>query len=170
MTNKVKYLNAYATFTDDHTVSAVDKKGKVSAITADTIVLATGGRPRALSIPGAEHTISSDDIFSLKTPPGNTLVVGASYVALECAGFIHGVGQKATVMMRSIPLRGFDQQMAGKVKDYMVEAGIPFIEGATPTSIELGADGKKRVSWTHGETGEIASAEFDTVLVAVGRE
>lgn len=30
--------------------------------------------------------MTSDDIFSLKKPPGKTLVVGASYVALECAG------------------------------------------------------------------------------------
>jgi len=68
-------------------------------------------------IPGAlEHCITSDDVFSLKTPPGRTLVIGASYVALECAGFIKGLGYDTTVMMRSIPLRGFDQQMAGICK------------------------------------------------------
>ena len=99
---------------------AVDKKGKETRITADTFVIAPGGRPRYPDIPGAkEHCITSDDIFSLKTPPGKTLVVGASYVALECAGFIHGVGFDTTVMMRSIPLRGFDQQMAGQVTAYL---------------------------------------------------
>jgi hypothetical protein len=30
-------------------------------------------------------------------------------VALECAGFLTGIGLDTTVMMRSIPLRGFDQ-------------------------------------------------------------
>ena len=99
---------------------AVDKKGKETRITADTFVIAPGGRPRYPDIPGAkEHCITSDDIFSLKTPPGKTLVVGASYVALECAGFIHGVGFDTTVMMRSIPLRGFDQQMAGQVTAHL---------------------------------------------------
>jgi hypothetical protein len=29
-----------------------------------------------------------DDLFFLPKPPGKTLVVGASYVALECAGFV----------------------------------------------------------------------------------
>ena len=43
-------------------------------------------------VPGAELAITSDDIFSLKKAPGKTLVVGASYVALECAGFLHGLG------------------------------------------------------------------------------
>ena len=98
---------------------AVDKKGKETRITADAFIIAPGGRPRYPEIPGAkEHCLTSDDIFSHKTPPGKTLVVGASYVALECAGFVHGVGFDTTVMMRSIPLRGFDQQMAGQVRSY----------------------------------------------------
>ena len=100
---------------------AVDKKGKETRITADTFILAPGGRPRYPEIPGAkENCITSDDIFSQKAPPGKTLVVGASYVALECAGFVHGVGFDTTIMMRSIPLRGFDQQMAGQVTSYLL--------------------------------------------------
>ena len=63
-----------------------------------------------MNIPGAaEYGITSDDIFSLATSLGKTLVVGASYVALECAGFLAGLGFDVTVMVRSIFLRGFDQ-------------------------------------------------------------
>ena len=36
-------------------------------------------------------------------------MVGASYVALECAGFLRGVNLDVTVLVRSILLRGFDQ-------------------------------------------------------------
>merc|ERR1719253_1014859 len=124
MTAQVKYLNAYAVFTDPKTVECTDKKGKVTTVTADHFVVATGGRPKYPDIPGAkEHCITSDDIFSMQKPPGKTLVVGASYVALECAGFIKGVGYETHVMMRSIPLRGFDQQMANHIKTYMIEHG-----------------------------------------------
>ena len=46
-------------------------------------MLAPGGRPRYPDIPGArELCISSDDVFGLASPPGKTLVVGASYAAL----------------------------------------------------------------------------------------
>lgn len=62
-----------------------------------------------------EHCITSDDLFSLQSAPGKTLVVGASYVGLECAGFLTMLGQDATVMARSILLRGYDQDMAAKV-------------------------------------------------------
>ena len=48
-------------------------------------------------------------MFSLEHSPGKTVVVGASYVALECAGFLRGVNLDVTVLVRSILLRGFDQ-------------------------------------------------------------
>jgi len=170
MSNQVKYYNAFATFVDPKTVQAVDKKGKITMITADTFVVAVGGRPRYPDIPGAkEHCITSDDIFALKTAPGKTLVIGASYVALECAGFVHGVGFETQVMMRSIPLRGFDQQMAGLIKDDMVKEGIGFIEGAVPTAVEKLDSGKKKVSWQHKD-GTLGSGEYDTVMFAVGRD
>lgn len=37
------------------------------------------------------------------------LTDASSDVSLECAGFLTGIGLDTTVMMRSIPLRGFDQ-------------------------------------------------------------
>lgn len=54
-----------------------------------------------------------------KTAPGKTLVVGASYVALECAGFLKGLGYDTTIMVRSILLRGFDQDMAKRIGIHM---------------------------------------------------
>lgn len=106
----VTYINKLGRFIDAHTIETTDKKGKKDTITAARIVVSVGGRPTPLSCPGAEHAISSDDLFSLQTPPGKTCVVGAGYVALECAGFINGLGQgDVTVLVRSIPLRGFDR-------------------------------------------------------------
>lgn len=68
----------------------VDKNGKESTVTAKTILVAVGGRPM---IPdelssASKYIYTSDDIFSLKKAPGKTLVIGASYIALECAGFL----------------------------------------------------------------------------------
>ena len=78
-------------------------------IKAANICIAVGGRPRPLDIPGFEYTCTSDDLFYMKTPPGKVLVVGAGYVALECAGFLVGLGCDVTCCVRSILLRGFDQ-------------------------------------------------------------
>jgi thioredoxin reductase (NADPH) len=120
-----------------------------------------------------EHANASDDIFSLKYNPGKTLCVGASYVSLECAGFLKGIGLDVTVMVRSILLRGFDQQMANLIGDYMEkQAGIKFIRGAVPVEIvrvKEGEPGEVLVKYKN-EKGEILEETFNTVLVAVGRE
>lgn len=131
---KVKYLNVKARFIDKHTVLGVSKDKKETLLSADHIVIATGGRPRYPTlIQGAsEYGITSDDIFWLKESPGKTLVVGASYVALECAGFLTGLGLDTTIMIRSIPLRGFDQQMASLVTDHMASHGTRILRGCTP--------------------------------------
>ena len=85
--------------------------------------------PLLPDIPGAkELAITSDLLFSLKYPPGKTLLVGASYIALECAGFLKGFGFDTTIMVRSIFLRGFDQQMANKIGEYMEQqSGINMV-------------------------------------------
>lgn len=69
--------------------------------------------------------------------PGKTLCVGASYVSLECAGFLRSIGCDVTVMVRSIYLRGFDQQMAGLVAKYMEKYGVKFVRPCVPTSVSL---------------------------------
>lgn len=77
-----------------------DKKNNVLQITAKDFIIAVGGRPKYPDIPGAkEYSITSDDLFSLRYHPGKCLIVGASYIALECAGFLHAVGIDCTVMV-----------------------------------------------------------------------
>lgn len=69
-------------------------------MTSQNFIIAVGGRPKYPDIPGAkEYGISSDDLFSLQKSPGKTLIVGASYIALECAGFLAGFGIDVTVMV-----------------------------------------------------------------------
>jgi len=169
---KVDYLNEYAEFVDANTLRTVNKKGKERTVTAQQFILATGGRPKYPDIPGAELGISSDDLFSLPHNPGKTLLVGASYIALECAGFLHGVGVSATVMVRSILLRGFDQQMANKIGEHMEENGVNFVRECVPTKIERveeGQPGKLKVTAKYNDGTEFVD-EFNTVIFAIGRD
>ncbi len=172
----VNYINALAKFSDPHTITYTQKVGifeKENTVTAKKFIIAIGGRPNYPEIPGVELGISSDDIFRLDKPPGKTLVVGASYVALECAGFLGGLGYQTDVMIRSIPLRGFDQSMAEKVVNYMEQEKIcGFIRGATPSKLEKTDDGKIEVTYNikTRETETLSKTEvYDTVLFAIGR-
>ena len=49
-----------------------------------------------------EYGITSDDLFSIDYDPKKTLIVGASYIALECGGFLHGVGKDVSVMVSGL--------------------------------------------------------------------
>jgi len=167
---KVKYYNKLASFVDKHTLKLTDKSGNEETITARNIVLAMGGRPFYPDIPGVkECCITSDDIFSMEKAPGKTLFIGASYISLECAGFVHGLGYDTTVMVRSIFLRGFDQDMANKVGDYMAERGVKFLRKTVPTKMEKLPDGRIQVMYKPSD-GEETSDIFDTVCLAIGRK
>ncbi|KFO30273.1 Thioredoxin reductase 1, cytoplasmic [Fukomys damarensis] len=181
---KVVYENAYGQFIGPHRIKgavagsalgqATNNKGKEKIYSAERFLIATGERPRYLGIPGdKEHCISSDDLFSLPYCPGKTLVVGASYVALECAGFLAGIGLDVTVMVRSILLRGFDQDMANKIGEHMEEHGIKFIKQFVPIKIEqieAGTPGRLKVTARSTNSAETVEGEYNTVLLAIGRD
>jgi thioredoxin reductase (NADPH) len=119
-------------------------------------------------------------------------VVGASYIALECAGFLAGLGYETTVMARSIFLRSFDQEIAEMIVTYMTNHGTKFIRQAIPRRIEKLENGRLRVTWESTATGDTIPSSssigadqqehkkdddddqnvdiYDTVLVAIGRE
>jgi len=116
MNSGVSYYNGKASIIGPNTLSIELSNGKTLTKTARYIVVSVGGRPNMNTFPGCrEHCLSSDDIFSLPTGPGKTLVVGASYIGLECGGFLTGMGYQVDVMVRSILLRGFDQECANKI-------------------------------------------------------
>uniref|UniRef100_A0AAY4BHJ4 thioredoxin-disulfide reductase (NADPH) n=1 Tax=Denticeps clupeoides TaxID=299321 RepID=A0AAY4BHJ4_9TELE len=148
---KVKYLNMKGSLVDEHTVRGVTPKGKEMQLTARDIVIATGGRPKyPTHVPGAVE-------------------YGITNVALECAGFLTGVGLDTTVMVRSIGLRGFDQQMAGLVTDYMEAYGTKFAWKCVPKKVEKLPSGTLQVTWTDMLSKRDECDTFDTVLWAVGR-
>uniref|UniRef100_A0AAY4BHZ0 Thioredoxin-disulfide reductase n=1 Tax=Denticeps clupeoides TaxID=299321 RepID=A0AAY4BHZ0_9TELE len=155
----VKYLNMKGSLVDEHTVRGVTPKGKEMQLTARDIVIATGGRPKyPTHVPGAvEYGITSDDIFWLK------------HFFTLCAGFLTGVGLDTTVMVRSIGLRGFDQQMAGLVTDYMEAYGTKFAWKCVPKKVEKLPSGTLQVTWTDMLSKRDECDTFDTVLWAVGR-
>ncbi|KAL0483093.1 thioredoxin reductase (NADPH) [Acrasis kona] len=169
MLNKIEHINARAKFLDKHTIEVTDAKGNVKTITSRRFIIAVGCMPKYPDIEGAkEYAITSDELFALIKPPNKTLVVGASYIALESAGYLSGLNQKVTVMMRSIPLRGFDQDCAQKIVEFMKERGTTFKQGCVPTKIR-----KNKNSFVVeyvDDKNSVHVEEYDTVLFAVGRK
>jgi len=91
------------------------------SIKAKNFVIATGNRPRQYpGVPDLEKfAITSDDLFSLDRDPGKTLVIGGGYIAVECAGFLRGLGKEVIMVNRSSFLRVMDDDMSFRIVDDM---------------------------------------------------
>ena len=146
-----------ASFADPHTV-LVDEQ----PVTAERILLATGGRPTLPDFPGQEHALISDDLFYLAELPRQAVVVGGGYIGVEFAGILQGLGvETELIYRRDLFLRGFDQSVRTFVRDELERKGIKLRFNTNVTSIEA-AGQRKRLSLTDGSTLEVDQALFAT--------
>jgi len=158
--NNVTIFDTRATIKDGHTL----KLASDEVISAKTILVATGGHPFVPNVRGAEHVLTSNDMFLLKTQPKRILIVGGGYIACEFAGIFNGLGSAVTQFYRGAQiLRGFDDEVRGHVSDEMIVKGINLHLGTDVTEIEKTADGL-RVTCTNG-----AVTDVDVVMYATGR-
>jgi len=132
---------------------------------APHILIATGGRPTLPRIPGVEHGISSDAFFELGRQPGNVLIIGAGYIAVEFAGVLRGLGSEVSVMLRyDRVLRSFDDSLNALLMGEMEASGIRFfrntsLRGLCKDGDDLGFERK---------SGE-REMGFDCIIWAIGR-
>ena len=153
-------FDARATFVDAHTLDVGGQR-----VTAERILVATGGHAVRPDIPGAELGLLSDDLFALRALPRRVAVVGSGYIGLEFAGLLRGLGAEVEVIYRSdLPLRGFDRDVRTSLAEAMTAQGITMTSGAKPTRIaELGDC--RLVTLSTGFTREV-----DAVFLCTGRE
>ena len=97
-------------------------------IEANKIVIATGAKPRELTIPGAEYALSSDDFFELKELPKSLLFIGGGYIAFEFAHIAARSGAKVTILdMEATSLPHFDKDIVKHLVDATKQLGIELV-------------------------------------------
>jgi 3-phenylpropionate/trans-cinnamate dioxygenase ferredoxin reductase subunit len=138
----------------------------------DKLVIATGARPRKLTLPGADlegvtelRTLADVDRLKKLAPPGARMVViGAGYIGLEAAAVGVQLGLKVTVLEAM-------QQVLSRVAGPEIGAFYTRVHRDAGTDIRLGAriagfEGIGSVTGVRLGEGEILPA--DLVLVGVG--
>ena len=162
----VDLLHGKAVFEDAHTLLVSTREGK-KRVTADKILIATGGRPlMPQSVPGIEHAISSDQAFHLETLPKRVVVVGGGYIAVEFACIFHGLGADVTLVYRGPNLlRGFDEDVRAHVAGELKKRGLRVVLACEHERLEMREDG---IIVSH-VTGDMA-LESEVVMFATGRE
>lgn len=156
----VDVFHGRAQLLDPHTIAVNGQ-----TFTAAHILIATGGWPRLLDIPGIEHVITSNDIFYLDELPQRVLIVGGGYIGIEFAGIFRNLGVEVhQVYLEELFLMGFDDDLRHALYEEMTANGVKIQGETTVTQIERAHGREKRVTLS---TGEVLTV--DELLFAIGR-
>ncbi len=137
----VTLFDAYARFHDPHRIVLGERE-----ISAERIVIATGGRPLRPAIPGAELGIVSDDAFYLPQRPERVVILGSGYIAVEFACIFRGLGAEVDLVFRQpLPLRGFDQDLREALAEALAAQGIRLFPESNIAAIEAMGAGRVAV-------------------------
>ena len=159
--NNVDVIRGFAKIVDAHTVEVNGE-----TITADHILIATGGRPSRPSIPGAEYGIDSDGFFALPALPKRIAVVGAGYIAVEIAGVVNALGSETHLFVRQhAPLRTFDPLIVETLLEVINTEGPTLHTQAVPKAVVKNADGSLTLQLEDGR-----SETVDCLIWAIGRQ
>ncbi len=163
----VTVIEGWASFKDAHTIHVNMNDGFTQTVTAEHIMIASGGKPMIPSGNGIqEHTITSDGFFALTEQPKKAVVVGAGYIAVELAGVLNFLGTETHLVIRKAKvLREFDPVISDFLTNEMIQQGMHLHKNTGGVEkVEL-VNGLKTVTCVNGEVIEGA----DIVLMAPGR-
>jgi len=132
-------------------VSAVNPKRKQlvlksgSEIGFDKLIVATGARPRTLSVPGANlrnlHYLRSlEDSMAIRRRAENqkhAIVIGGGFIGMEVAAVLAQKGIEVTMVLSEdrIWKRLFSPEMSGFFQGYYTTRGVRFIKNANVTEL-----------------------------------
>jgi len=159
-------------------VTSLDAPGKTlhlhndGILRYDAAVLATGGAPNPLKLPGAELTnvfvlrskVQAEQIINAAQPGQRAVIIGDSFIALECASALREYGLDVTVLARhAIPFaKQFGGAVGKAIRALHEEHGVKFISEHEATQI-LGEDKVEGVLLDNG-----LRLAADLVLAGVG--
>lgn len=158
--NGVEVIKGFAKFVDTNTVEV---NGEL--ITADHILIATGGHPIFPDIKGAEYGIDSDGFFALNELPKSVAIVGAGYIAVEIAGVMNSLGAEVHQYVRQhSPLRSFDHTIVETLLIEMEQDGIQLHTNTVLTEVIKNDDGSLTLCTADGSLDTV-----DCLIWAIGR-
>jgi dihydrolipoamide dehydrogenase len=138
------------------------------AVSAESIVLATGVRPRPL--PGADFDgktiISYKEAMILPSRPQSLLIIGGGPIGLEFGYFYNAIGTKVTVVeLLDRILPGEDEEVSETLRQSLTKRGLTILAESKTTRVEKTEKGvKAEVETPQGKT----TIEADLMLVAIG--
>lgn len=165
--NNVTQIEGAAVIRDSSTIEV--QGAEPQTITADNIIIATGGRP--IQVPGIE--VDGDTVMTyreavvLKEVPDRIVIVGGGPIGVEFADIYHSYGADVTIvemLPRLVPLE--DEEISHQLERSFKKRKLRFMTGTKVRDV-ITDNGVAVVDLVDGE-GMTTSIECDRVLVATG--
>ena len=160
----VEIIHGRGTLTSDSSVEVNTTDG-TRRIDADTILLATGARPRVLdtALPDGERILTWEQVYDLDELPEHLIVVGSGVTGAEFASAFHALGSEVTlVSSRDHVLPGEDADAARVLEDVFARRGLKVRSRSRAMAARRDGD---HVIVTLDDGSEITASH---VLMAVG--
>lgn len=152
-----------AHFVDPHTVEL----GDGTRLTADKFILCAGGRARKLPIPGAEHTLTHSDVWSMKALPPRVAIIGAAATGCQLASVFNTFGA-AVHLLDLAPriLPGEDDAVSAQIAAAFAKRSLQVHAGIGGVKSIARADAGLTLTFVHD--GAEQTLHVDAVIQAVG--
>ncbi|WP_339694021.1 dihydrolipoyl dehydrogenase [uncultured Roseivirga sp.] len=166
--NKIDHIEGFGKLKAGKKVEVTDADGKKVDYSADSIILATGGRSRELpNLPiDGKKIIGYRQAMVLDKQPKSMVIVGSGAIGVEFAYFYNSIGTEVTIveyMDRIVPVE--DAEVSKQLERSFKKAGMKIMTNAEVTSVDTkGKTCKVSVKTKKGEE----KLEADVVLSAVG--
>ncbi len=166
--NKIDHIEGFGKLKAGKKVEVTGADGKKVDYSADSIILATGGRSRELpNLPiDGKKIIGYRQAMVLDKQPKSMVIVGSGAIGVEFAYFYNSIGTEVTIveyMDRIVPVE--DAEVSKQLERSFKKAGMKIMTNAEVTSVDTkGKTCKVTVKTKKGD--EVLDA--DVVLSAVG--
>ncbi|NLG86111.1 MAG: FAD-dependent oxidoreductase, partial [Firmicutes bacterium] len=162
-------LTGVARLTGTNKVTVTADNGKVSNLTFDRIIIASGSEPVHLPLPGLDlpEVIYSDAALQLEEIPESMLIIGGGVIGVELASVYQALGTRC-IVVEMLPqiLPNLDEELAVGIRTHLTALG---------TEIYTSAQVLNCKSATNGVTVQVKTQQgelqftVNKVLAAVGR-
>lgn len=167
--NKVEVIKGRAKLTPSRQVEIDTGQEQKQTVQAKNTILATGGKPIRLPIPGADNPsgiINAESILDIDYIPKSLLMIGGGVIGVEMATILAKLSCQVTIvemLPHILPLE--DAELTSILARALKEDGIQLYEGTKVSKIE-DSEGGKAVTVSDG--GVEKKLEAEVVAIAVG--
>jgi glutathione reductase (NADPH) len=137
-------------------------------VEAKHVLVASGAKPRRLSVPGEQLLTTSDEFLELMQLPSRLVMVGGGYISFEFAHIAARAGAHVTIVHKGErPLEKFDPDLVDRLVSASRDLGIEVRLNTTVDGLERRGD--DLVVHTRTNDGEASTIETDAAVHGAGR-